>query len=85
MTGGGAVMSPPVLSCHPHGFGVSQHSFDFALLLLDRFEKVLRCVGPSVHDRSFCLAITADNHTAVAARLMVLRFPGVALHGVKLC
>ena len=37
ITGGGAVMSPLVLSCHPHGFGVSQHSFDFALLLLERF------------------------------------------------
>ena len=37
MTSGGAVMSPPVLSCHPHGFGGSQHSFDFALLLLERF------------------------------------------------
>ena len=83
MTGGGAVMSPPVLSCHPHGFGVSQHSFDFSLLL-KCFLKVLRCVGPSVLGRWLCLTITADNQIAVAARLMVLRFPGVALHGVKL-
>ena len=34
MAGDGAVMSPPVFLCHPHGIGVSQHSFDFALLLL---------------------------------------------------
>ena len=37
MSGDGAVMSPPVLSCHSHGFWVSQHSFDFALLFLERF------------------------------------------------
>ena len=37
MTGGSAVMRPPVLSCHPHGFGVSQHSFGFALLFLELF------------------------------------------------
>ena len=37
MSGGGSVMISPVLSCHPHAFGVSQHSFDFALLLQERF------------------------------------------------
>ena len=37
MAGGGAVMPPSVLSCHPHCIGVSQHSFDFVLLLLECF------------------------------------------------
>ena len=37
VAGGGTVIGPPVLSCHVHCLGVSQHSFDFALLLLECF------------------------------------------------
>ena len=45
MVGWGAVMSPPVLSCHPHCIGVSQYSFDFVLLLLECYFE-----GQSIND-----------------------------------
>ena len=37
VAGGGTVIDPPDLSCHVHCLRVSQHSFDFTLLLLESF------------------------------------------------
>ena len=57
-------------------------SFDSALLLLECFSEVLCCIGTSRLDWKLCLPVASLNNIAVAAGLIVLRVPGVALHWI---
>ena len=72
-------MGPSVFSCHVHCLGISLHSFDFALLLLE----CLCCIGTSIFDWWLCLTIAAHDDVAVATGFILQRFRGVALHGIE--
>ena len=50
VAGCSTVIGPPVLLCHVHFLGVSQHRFDFKLFLLDFFQEVFCCVWFAVYN-----------------------------------
>ena len=45
---------------------------------------MLCCIGTSILGGKLCLPIALHTNIAVAADLMVLRFPGVALYWIEL-
>ena len=44
----GFLLAPPVLSCHVHRLGVSQHRLNLTLFFLERIQEMLGRVRPSV-------------------------------------